>query len=44
MVTVVAVLLGGVIFGVVGVLVAIPVAAATLLIVQEVLLPWLDQA
>lgn len=43
-VTVVAVLLGGVIFGIVGALVAIPVAAATLLIVQEVLLPWLDQA
>jgi predicted PurR-regulated permease PerM len=43
-VTVVAVLLGGMIFGIVGALVAIPVAAATLLIVQEVLLPRLDQA
>ena len=43
-VTVVAVLLGGVIFGILGALVAIPVAAATLLIVQEVLLPQLDQA
>src|SRR2546421_6228308 len=43
-ITVVAVLLGGMIFGIVGALVAIPVAAATLLIVQEVLLPRLDQA
>jgi predicted PurR-regulated permease PerM len=43
-VTVVAVLLGGVIFGIVGALVAIPVAAATLLIAQEVLLPRLDRA
>jgi predicted PurR-regulated permease PerM len=43
-VTVVAILLGGMIFGIVGALVAIPVAAATLLIVQEVLLPRLDQA
>jgi predicted PurR-regulated permease PerM len=42
--TVVAVLLGGVIYGVIGALVAIPIAAATLLIVQEVLLPRLDQA
>jgi len=43
-ITVVAVLLGGVAFGIVGALVAIPVAAAILLIVQEVLLPQLDQA
>jgi predicted PurR-regulated permease PerM len=43
-VTVVAVLLGGVIYGIIGALVAIPVAAAILLIVQEVLLPRLDQA
>jgi predicted PurR-regulated permease PerM len=43
-ITVVAVLLGGVIYGVIGALVAIPIAAATLLIVQEVLFPWLDQA
>jgi predicted PurR-regulated permease PerM len=43
-VTVVAVVLGGVIFGIIGALVAIPVAAATLLIVQEVVLPRLDQA
>jgi hypothetical protein len=40
----VALLLGGMIFGIVGALVAIPVAAATLLIVQEVLLPRLDHA
>jgi predicted PurR-regulated permease PerM len=43
-VTVAAVLLGGVIFGIIGALVAIPVAAAALLIVQEVLLPRLDEA
>ena len=43
-VTVVAVVLGGVIFGIIGALVAIPVAAATLLIVQEIVLPRLDQA
>jgi len=39
----VAVLLGGVTFGIVGALVAIPVAAATMLILQEVVLPRLDQ-
>ena len=38
-VTVVAVLLGGVTFGIIGALVAIPVAAATMLILQEVVLP-----
>jgi predicted PurR-regulated permease PerM len=43
-ITVVAVLLGGVAFGIVGALVAIPIAAAILLIVQEVLLPQLDEA
>jgi predicted PurR-regulated permease PerM len=42
-VTVVAVLLGGVTFGIIGALVAIPVAAATMLILQEVVLPRLDQ-
>jgi predicted PurR-regulated permease PerM len=42
-VTVVAVVLGGVMFGIIGALVAIPVAAAALLIVQEVVLPRLDQ-
>jgi predicted PurR-regulated permease PerM len=31
-------------FGIIGALVAIPVAAAALLIVQEVVLPRLDQA
>jgi predicted PurR-regulated permease PerM len=43
-ITVVAVLLGGVAFGIVGALVAIPIAAAILLIVQEMLLPQLDEA
>jgi predicted PurR-regulated permease PerM len=43
-VTVVAILLGGVIFGIIGALVAIPIAAAILLIMQEILLPRLDRA
>ena len=43
-VTVVAVLLGGVIYGIIGALVAIPVAAAILLILEEIVLPRLDQA
>lgn len=43
-VTVVAVLLGGMIYGIIGALVAIPIAAATLLVVEELLLPRLDQA
>jgi predicted PurR-regulated permease PerM len=43
LVTVVAVLLGGVLLGIVGALVAIPVAAALLLIVREVAFPRLDQ-
>jgi len=42
--TVVAVLLGGVLFGLVGALVAIPIAAAIQLIVREVALPRLDRA
>jgi predicted PurR-regulated permease PerM len=42
--TVVALLLGGVLLGVIGAIVAIPVAAAVLLVVQEVLLPRLDAA
>ncbi|MGH3929683.1 MAG: AI-2E family transporter, partial [Pseudonocardiaceae bacterium] len=42
--TVVAVLLGGTLLGVVGILVAIPAAAALLLLAQEVLVPRLDQA
>ncbi|MEV4316777.1 AI-2E family transporter [Actinocrispum sp. NPDC049592] len=41
-VTVVAVLLGGALLGVVGALVAIPVAAAALLLTQELLFPRLD--
>ncbi|WP_410667966.1 AI-2E family transporter [Amycolatopsis sp. cmx-4-68] len=44
LVTVVAVLLGGVLLGVVGALVAIPIAAAVLLILREVTFPRLDQA
>jgi predicted PurR-regulated permease PerM len=44
LVTVVAVLLGGVLLGVVGALVAIPIAAALLLILREVAYPRLDQA
>jgi predicted PurR-regulated permease PerM len=43
-VTVVAVLLGGALLGVVGALVAIPAAAALLLLVQEVLFPRLDHS
>ena len=44
LVTVVAVLLGGALLGVVGALVAIPVAAAALLLANEVLYPRLDRA
>lgn len=44
LVTLVAVLLGGVVFGIVGALMAIPIAAAILLVLREVLLPRLDQA
>ncbi|MGW0515962.1 AI-2E family transporter [Crossiella sp. NPDC003009] len=43
LVTVVAVVLGGALLGVVGALVAIPVAAALLLITQEVVYPRLDR-
>jgi predicted PurR-regulated permease PerM len=43
LVTVVAVILGGALLGVVGALVAIPVAAALLLLVREVLYPRLDR-
>lgn len=42
--TIIAVLIGGVLLGVVGAVVAIPVAAAVLLVVQEVLVPRLDRA
>ena len=43
MITVVAVLLGGTLLGIVGALVAIPVAAALQLLTQEVLYPRLDK-
>ena len=43
LITVVAVLLGGALLGIVGALVAIPVAAAIQLITQEVLYPRLDE-
>ena len=43
MITVVAVLLGGALLGIVGALVAIPVAAALQLLTQEVLYPRLDE-
>ncbi len=42
-VTVVAVLVGGVLAGVPGALVSIPVAAAALLLLREVSIPWLDR-
>lgn len=44
MVTVVAVLLGGALLGIVGALVAIPIAAAILLLAEEVLYPRLDKS
>jgi len=44
LVTVVAVLIGGAVFGIIGALVAIPVAAAVQLLVRELLFPRLDQA
>ncbi|GAB3904179.1 AI-2E family transporter [Kibdelosporangium lantanae] len=44
LVTVVAVLLGGALLGVVGALVAIPIAAAALLLAEQVLYPRLDRA
>jgi predicted PurR-regulated permease PerM len=43
LITVVAVLVGGAVLGVVGALVAIPVAAALQLIIQEVVYPRLDE-
>jgi predicted PurR-regulated permease PerM len=43
LVTVVAVLIGGALLGIVGALVAIPIAAALLLLTQEVLYPRLDE-
>ncbi|MFB9908987.1 AI-2E family transporter [Allokutzneria oryzae] len=44
LVTIVAVLLGGALLGVVGALVAIPVAAAILLVLREVTFPRLDRS
>jgi predicted PurR-regulated permease PerM len=41
---VVAVLIGGTVLGVVGALIAIPVAAAIQLLTQELLFPTLDEA
>lgn len=43
LITVVAVLFGGALLGIVGALVAIPIAAALLLLTQEVLYPRLDE-
>lgn len=43
-VTVLAVLLGGALLGIIGALVAIPIAAALLLLVREVLFPRLDRS
>ena len=43
-VTVVAVLIGGALLGIVGALIAIPVAAALQLLTQELLFPALDNA
>ena len=43
LVSLVAVLIGGVLLGIVGVLVAIPVAAAIRLLLQEVAFPRLDE-
>ncbi|WP_435832788.1 hypothetical protein [Nocardia vinacea] len=42
-VTVVSVLLGGALLGIVGALLAIPAAAAVLLIISETVLPSLDE-
>ena len=44
LITVVAVLIGGALLGIVGALVAIPIAAALQLRTQEVLFPRLDKA
>jgi predicted PurR-regulated permease PerM len=43
LITVVAVLIGGAVLGIVGALVAIPIAAALQLIIQEVVYPHLDE-
>ncbi|MGH8881831.1 MAG: hypothetical protein ACRD0P_31530 [Stackebrandtia sp.] len=44
LVTVLAVLVGAAVLGVAGALVAIPIAAARLLLAREVVLPHLDRA
>ncbi len=44
LVTVVAVLIGGALLGIIGALVAIPAAAAVLLVTREVLFPRMDEA
>ena len=44
LVTVVAVIIGAALLGVVGALVAIPAAAAVQLLAKEILFPWLDEA
>lgn len=44
LITLLAVLLGAAVYGVVGAVVAIPIAAAALLLTREVLFPHLDQA
>ncbi len=44
LVTVVAVLVGGALLGIIGALVAIPIAAALLLLAREILFPRLDRA
>jgi predicted PurR-regulated permease PerM len=44
LITVVAVLIGGALLGIVGALVAIPIAAALQLLTQEILFPRLDKA
>ena len=43
LITVVAFLIGGALLGIVGALVAIPIAAALQLMIQEVLYPRLDE-
>lgn len=44
LVTVVAVLIGGALLGIIGALIAIPAAAALLLVTREILIPRLDEA
>ena len=43
LVTIVALLIGGALLGIVGALVALPIAAALLLLTQQLLLPRLDR-